>query len=86
MFTDDFDKPIRIFIVFSYIVITVLLISLIITVYNDVKLNGSPFIPMMDALKFYCNGHLEYFDNRKAMGMLQFFKGREKWETDTSDI
>lgn len=54
--------------------------------YNDVKLNGSPFIPMMDALKFYCNGHLEYFDNRKAMGMLQFFKGREKWETDTSDI
>ena len=37
MFTDDFDKPIRIFIVFSYIVVTVLLISLIITVYNDVK-------------------------------------------------
>lgn len=37
MFTDDFDKPFRIFIVFSYIVVAVLLISLIIIAYNDVK-------------------------------------------------
>lgn len=37
MFTDDFDKPFRIFIVFSYIVIALLLISLFITVYSDIK-------------------------------------------------
>lgn len=37
MFTDDFDKPIRIFTVFSYVVTAVFLISLIITIYNDVK-------------------------------------------------
>lgn len=37
MFIDDFDKPFRIFIVFSYIVVAVLLISFIIISYNDVK-------------------------------------------------
>ncbi len=37
MFTDDFDKPFKIFIVFSYIVIAVLLISFVVIVYNDVK-------------------------------------------------
>lgn len=37
MFTYDFDKPFKIFIVFSYIIIAVLLICFVVIVYNDVK-------------------------------------------------
>ena len=40
MFTDDFDKPFRISIVFGYITITVALICLFISVYNDVRLKN----------------------------------------------
>lgn len=37
MFTDDFDKTFKITFVFLYIVLTIVVISLFVTIYNDVK-------------------------------------------------
>lgn len=41
MFLDNVEKPFRIFIVFSYIVVAIALICLVIVVYNDIKLKNN---------------------------------------------
>lgn len=41
MFSDNVEKPFKIFIVFSYIVVAVALICLVIVVYNDIKLKNN---------------------------------------------
>lgn len=41
MFSDNVEKPFKIFIVFSYIVVAAALICLVIVVYNDIKLKNN---------------------------------------------
>lgn len=57
--------------------------------YNDIKVNGSPFIPLINAIKLYANGVLEFFDLRKGEKLSQEFRvgEREEWKNlDISNI